>query len=248
MGWIPSSSDPNSGTGNMGTCCGEMDVWEANSVSAALTPHPCQLAQQTSCNGIACGGPTNRYGSQCDPDGCDFNSFRMGDTSFYGKGLTVDTSKPFTVVTQFHTADNTTTGALSEIRRIYIQNGKVIQNSKTNVPGMSSYDSVSDAFCGAQKAAFGDTTSFQKQGGLNQMGAAMAHGMVLVMSLWDDHAANMLWLDSNYPASASLSQPGIVRGSCATTSGVPADVESQSPNAQVTFSNIKFGGIGSTMY
>jgi cellulose 1,4-beta-cellobiosidase len=170
----------------------------------------------------------------------------MGNTSFYGNGLIVDTSKPFTVVTQFLTNDNTTTGTLTEIRRIYVQNGRVIQNSKTNIPGMTPYDSITDTFCDAQKSAFGDTTSFQNHGGLAQMGAAMARGMVLVMSLWDDHAVNMLWLDSTYPANASVSQPGVARGSCATTSGVPTDVESQSPNAQVVFSNIKFGDIGST--
>jgi hypothetical protein len=34
---------------------------------------------------------------------------------------------------------------------------------------------------------------------LAQIGAAMAHGMVLVMSLWDDHAVNMLWLDGTFP-------------------------------------------------
>jgi len=27
----------------------------------------------------------------------------------------------------------------------------------------------------------------------------MENGMVLVMSLWDDHEAYMLWLDSDYP-------------------------------------------------
>ena len=27
--------------------------------------------------------------------------------------------------------------------------------------------------------------------------------MVLVMSLWDDHEVNMLWLDSTYPATVS---------------------------------------------
>ena len=31
------------------------------------------------------------------------------------------------------------------------------------------------------------------------MGESLARGHVLVMSLWDDHAANMLWLDSDYP-------------------------------------------------
>ncbi|CAE6446976.1 unnamed protein product, partial [Rhizoctonia solani] len=67
-----------------------------------------------------------------------------------------------------------------------------------------------------------------------------------VMSLWDDHAAHMLWLDSNYPLDRSATQPGVARGTCPTTSGDPKDVEAQSPNASVTFSNIKFGDIGST--
>ena len=30
----------------------------------------------------------------------------------------------------------------------------------------------------------------------------MENGMVLVLSLWDDHEAGMLWLDSNFPADA----------------------------------------------
>ncbi|KAB5588337.1 1,4-beta-D-glucan cellobiohydrolase [Ceratobasidium theobromae] len=133
----------------------------------------------------------------------------MGDTSFYGKGLTIDTSQKITVVTQFITADGTSTGALSEIRRIYVQNGKVIQNSKANISGMSAYDSITEAFCAAQKTAFNDT-------------------------------------NIDYPVGADHSKPGVARGTCATTSGVPADVESQSPNFSVTYSNIRFGDIGST--
>lgn len=78
------------------------------------------------------------------------------------------------------------------------------------------------------------------------MAAGMAKGMVLVMSLWDDHYANMLWLDSSYPTDKSTSTPGVARGNCPTSSGVPADVESQSASAQVIYSNIKFGPIGST--
>ena len=31
------------------------------------------------------------------------------------------------------------------------------------------------------------------------MGDSMARGQVLVLSLWDDHEAHMLWLDSDYP-------------------------------------------------
>nr|ADN88316.1 cellobiohydrolase I [Neolentinus lepideus] len=249
VGWDGSPSDPNAGTGQFGTCCNEMDVWEANNNAAAFTPHPCTVSGQTRCDSTAndaCGA-TNRYNSVCDPDGCDFNSFRMGDKTFYGAGMTVDTTKKFTVVTQFITDDGTETGTLSEIRRIYVQDGKVIQNSKVNIPGMSSsYNSITDQFCTDQKTAFGDTTSFQDKGALEGISKAMASGMVLVLSVWDDHAVNMLWLDSDYPTDADPSQPGIARGTCATTSGVPTEIESSQANASVTYSNIKFGDIGST--
>ena len=223
-----------------------MDIWEANSQATAYTPHVCTVSGQTLCTGTACGAGSLRYDGVCDKDGCDFNSFRMGDQSFFGPGKTVDTNQKFTVVTQFHTSDNTTTGTLSEIRRIYVQNGQVIQNSKVNIPGMPADDSITDAFCNAQKTTFGDTNSFEQRGGLATMGNAFEQGMVLVMSLWDDYAVDMLWLDSDYPPGKNVSAPGVARGSCATTSGVPANVESQSPDASVTFSNIKFGAIGST--
>jgi cellulose 1,4-beta-cellobiosidase len=219
-----------------------MDIWEANSNAAAFTPHPCSSTGQTMCTGDDC----TRDTGLCDADGCDFNSFRMGDQSFYGKGLTVDTSQKFTVVTQFITSDNTTTGTLSQIRRIYVQNGKVIQNSVTDVAGIDTTNAISDNFCTEQKAAFGDTDYFAQKGGLKKMGTALGTGMVLSLSIWDDYSVSMLWLDSDYPTNAATTAPGVARGTCATTSGVPAQIESQSPNAQVIFSNIKFGDIGST--
>ncbi|CAE7130056.1 unnamed protein product [Rhizoctonia solani] len=241
LNWTGSSNDVNSGTGRYGTCCSEMDIWEGNVVSTAYTPHPCSVNGQTRCDSTG-----TECSSFCDQPGCDFNSYRMGDKTFYGSGLTVDTTKKITVVTQFVTADGTASGALKEIRRLYVQNGKVIQNSKTNIPGMATYDSVSDQFCAAQKTAFNDQNVFAAKGGFTKFGSDLDKGMVLVLSIWDDHAANMLWLDSNYPTSGSASTPGIARGTCATTSGVPADVEANSPNASVTYSNIRFGDIGST--
>jgi cellulose 1,4-beta-cellobiosidase len=56
----------------------------------------------------------------------------------------------------------------------------------------------------------------------------------------------MLWLDSNYPLDKDASTPGVARGECSTSSGVPTDVIADSPDASVTFSNIKYGPIGST--
>jgi cellulose 1,4-beta-cellobiosidase len=224
-----------------------MDIWEGNFNSAAYTPHVCTVQGQTRCSGTQCGDdPDNRYGGVCDKDGCDFNSYRMGNQAFLGKGMTVNTSAKFTVVTQFITADGTANGALSEIRRIYVQNGKVIQNSATAVAGITATNSISDNFCAQQKTAFGDRNDFQTKGGLKAMGDALNRGMVLALSIWDDHAANMLWLDSSYPLNKSTTTPGVKRGPCATTSGVPKDVESQNPGSSVTYSNIKVGDLNST--
>jgi len=244
--WKTSPDDPNSGSGKYGSCCTEMDIWEANSVSTAYTPHPCNKNGLFRCSGPECGDGDSRYAGVCDKDGCDLNSFRAGVKNFYGKGSEVDTSKPVTVITQFITKDGTDTGDLVEIRRLWVQGGKVIRNPSVNVPNVKAYDSVSDQMCAEQKAAFGDKNDFQNKGGLKALGAALERGMVLVMSLWDDHEAHMLWLDSNFPVEADASKPGIARGTCPTTSGVPSDVESQHPDANVKFSNIKFGALNST--
>ncbi|KUJ17569.1 cellobiohydrolase precursor [Mollisia scopiformis] len=246
-GWTPDSNSANSGTGQYGSCCAEMDIWEANSVSAALTPHSSDNVTQTRCDGNACGGTysTDRYGGTTDPDGCDFNSYRMGNTTFYGPGMTVDTNSVFTVVTQFLTDDGTATGNLNEIKRYYVQNGKVIPNSQSNIAGVSG-NSITETFCKAQKTAFGDTNDYDAHGGFSSMSEAYKTGMVLVLSLWDDYADQMLWLDSNDPATGDATKPGVARGTCATTSGVPATIESSEASSYVIYSNIKVGAINST--
>ncbi|EAW06831.1 putative 1,4-beta-D-glucan-cellobiohydrolyase [Aspergillus clavatus NRRL 1] len=246
-GWTPSSSDANAGNGGHGSCCAEMDIWEANSISTAYTPHPCDTPGQAMCNGDSCGGTysSDRYGGTCDPDGCDFNSYRQGNKSFYGPGMTVDTKKKMTVVTQFLTNDGTATGTLSEIKRFYVQDGKVIANSESTWPNLGG-NSLTNDFCKAQKTVFGDMDTFSKHGGMEGMGAALAEGMVLVMSLWDDHNSNMLWLDSNSPTTGTSTTPGVARGSCDISSGDPKDLEANHPDASVVYSNIKVGPIGST--
>jgi len=223
-----------------------MDIWESNVNSAALTPHVCTVQGQYRCSGTECGDADQRYQGVCDKDGCDFNSYRMGNTTFMGKGMLIDTSKPFTVVTQFITADGTDNGELSEIKRLYKQNGHVVDNSFATFPALSKYNSITDQFCNDQKTLFGDTNDFEKKGGLKGVGTSFEKGMVLVMSLWDDHEVFMLWLDSDYPTTKPTTQPGIARGPCATSSGRPDDVEKNSPGATVIYSNIKYGAIGST--
>lgn len=223
-----------------------MDIWEANKVSTAVTPHVCNKSGQTACtSNSTCGVGDARYDGVCDKDGCDFNPYRMGNESFYGDGKIVDTSSKFTVVTQFITGDSTDTGDLTEIRRLYKQNGNVIQQATSDISGVSG-NSITDDFCKAQKTAFNDTDSFESRGGVAAMGDAFSRGMVLVMSIWDDYAADMLWLDAPYPADADTSKAGVVRGTCAADSGVPATVESDSGDASVIFSNLKVGALNST--
>lgn len=63
---------------------------------------PQKTIGQVRCEGNDCGDGDNRYGGVCDKDGCDFNPYRMGNESFYGSnGSVIDTTKKFTVVTQF---------------------------------------------------------------------------------------------------------------------------------------------------
>ncbi|KAH7068976.1 exoglucanase-like protein 1 precursor [Paraphoma chrysanthemicola] len=241
--WNPLPGNPNSGAGKIGACCAEMDIWEANSVSTAYTPHPCKGTGIVECtDAVSCGDADNRYNGICDKDGCDFNSYRMGNKSFYGPGKTLDTSKKMTVVTQFIGSGS----KVSEIKRFYVQNGVTYKNSDSTIAGVTG-NSISDSFCDAQKTVFGDTSSFKTLGGLNAMAASLARGHVLVMSIWDDTAVNMLWLDSvAFPTDADPAKPGISRGTCAIDSGKPEELEANSPDSTVIFSNIKFGTIGST--
>ncbi|KAG9578945.1 family-7 endo-glucanase, partial [Aureobasidium melanogenum] len=205
-----------------GACCNEMDIWEANEVSTQFTPHACNITGLYECSGAACGS-----NGVCDESGCGYNSYAYGNKTFYGLGDVVNTQHPFTVVTAFHTDDNTATGTLTNITRLYIQNNKIIQNAVVQVAGMA-VNSIEDSFCEVV------ASSFQQRGGLAQMGEAIGRGMVLAMSVWNDPGAFMNWLDSGNA------------GPCNATQGNPALIEANDPTTSVTFSNIKIGDIGST--
>lgn len=241
--WTVSTSDPwgNSGFGEYGSCCAEMDLWEANSASTAFTPHPSTKEGLFVCHGDAeCGSQQgDRTIAPTDRDGCDVNAYRMGETSFYGPGASfaVDTTKPFTAVTQFHAP----TGVLEGINQWYIQDGKRIDHPRY----MGLGNTETDAFCSAQKSHFGDIDDFSKKGGMKAMGEALDRGVVLVISLWDDIAVYMNWLDS-YDPTADPSKPGVKRGSCSPTEGKPETLREQHPDAHYSVTNLKLGDIGST--
>jgi cellulose 1,4-beta-cellobiosidase len=223
-----------------------MDIWEANSASTAFTPHPCNITGPYTCTGTLCGAGSERYDGVCDEDGCDFNGYRLGAQNFYGPKKVVDTTRKFTVVTQFLTNNNRASGELSQIRRLYVQDGRIIQNTLTNVKGISPTNHITDDFCTAEKEVLGGINAFSTQGGLTGIGKALGRGMVLVLSIWDDASTGMLWLDGVYPTTANATSPGVKRGSCSPTSGDAGELAALYPDAAVTFSNIKTGDIGST--
>ncbi|GMF20091.1 unnamed protein product [Phytophthora lilii] len=254
LNWTASTTDSNSGTGEYGSCCAEMDIWESNSISNAYTSHPCSVTSSAGgsyrCESeIECGSGDSRYDGVCDKDGCDFNPYRMGNQTFFGPGsdFTIDTTNSFTVVTRFITDDGTATGTLSEITRYYVQNDVSYEMPYATWSGIEDMNSLTESQCSTAKTEFGDEDDHKAMGGLEQLGLAMKRGMVLTMSLWTDSAAYCLWLDSDYPVTADVSDPGVSRGTCATTTGIPDDVISEQPDATVVFSNIRFGDIGTTV-
>lgn len=233
--------------GHRGSCCPELDVFEANRNASAFTLHPCESPMPQTCEGDDCG-------RTCDTVGCQFNSHPLGSHSFWGPGFKVDTKKPVTLVTQFLTFDGTDEGPLSEIRRFYIQDGKLINNSDASLPRFPDMTgrSINEKFCNAQHAAQLGTgnaltsKSFAPEMGsyMKKMGEALDRGMVLILSLWDDPSTNMAWLDSPKGFGQTNAEiPQSLKGPCF---GKPEDIRSEHKDASVKYSNFKYGAIGST--
>nr|BAF57385.1 putative glycosyl hydrolase family7 [uncultured symbiotic protist of Neotermes koshunensis] len=135
-----------------GSCCAEFDIQEASSKAMVFTSHVCEKID---------GG--------CDSSGCGYNPYRDSkDHAFWG--TTIDVTKPVTVVTQFIG----TAGTMTEVRRLYVQGGKVIKAAQ----------SLSDTFC---------HYSATDVHNMAHMGASFQRGHVIVFSLWDGNG--MSWMD-----------------------------------------------------
>lgn len=191
-----------------------------------MTPHACNITGVYQCTGDDECGQT--YGV-CDEWGCGYNPYVYGVHDYYGpnKSFTIDTDRKFTVVTQFITNNGKPSGVLTEIRRLYVQDGRLIQNAAITVDN-ETFTSLTDAYCNAT------ASWFQQRGGLADMGEALGRGMVLIFSIWDDTGGFMNWLDSGSA------------GPCNATEGDPALIVQEHPDVSVTFSNIRYGDLNST--
>ncbi|OTA91901.1 glycoside hydrolase family 7 protein [Hypoxylon sp. CO27-5] len=216
------------GEGNVdakGACCNEMDIWEANSRANQIAPHPCNQTGPYLCTGDECAA-----GGVCDKNGCGWNPYRLNQPNYYGRGAnyTVDTTKPFTVVTQFPADES---GKLTEIHRLYVQGDKVITAEVVKKEGVPEVSFTNDEYCSATGA-----TAFERLGAHEAMGEALTRGMVLAFSIWWDEGGNMSWLDGAKDGA----------GPCNATEGNPTNIRKIEPHPEVTFSNLKWGEIGST--
>ncbi|EWG38580.1 endoglucanase type C [Fusarium verticillioides 7600] len=214
------------GVGNIkgqGVCCNELDIWEANSRATHIAPHPCNKPGLYGCTGDECSSS-----GICDKAGCGWNHNRINVTDFYGRGkkYKVDSTRKFTVTSQFVANKQ---GDLIELHRHYIQDNKVIESAVVNISGVPKINFMNDKYCAATGA-----TEYMRLGGTKQMGDAMSRGMVLAMSVWWSEGDFMAWLDQG------------VAGPCDATEGDPKNIVKVQPNPEVTFSNIRIGEIGST--
>jgi cellulase len=205
-----------------GACCNEMDIWEANAKATGMTPHTCNHTGLYQCTGAEC-----TWDGVSDQWGCGYNPYANGNHDYYGPGMKVDTNKKFTVVTQFPTFPN---GTLKEIRRLYVQDGKVIQNAPVNITGSvhAGTNVIDTAYC------TGGASRFMDLGGMEGIGNALQRGMVLIFVIWWDVGGYMNWLDTGDS------------GPCNATEGNPSVIVKVEPDPVVTFSNVKVGEIGST--
>ncbi|KAJ8518839.1 hypothetical protein ONZ45_g4153 [Pleurotus djamor] len=246
VNWIPYSD--SKGKGHYGSCCREVDLFHGNGHAHLWSAHPCPSDTPQRCVGeFDCGDrPDYTLNSACDKDGCAFNAYRLGNPTFFGPGPghTIDTTLPFTVTTQFITEDGTDDSIVVEIRRYYKQFGVVIPAPSTSITpppssGMSTFgpfDSITDQYCHDVKQVFDEPDVWDGAGGLQHTVIPQGPdvGKVLVMSIDDDYDRHLDWLETD------------PHGPCPSGSGDPGEVELVSPTAQVRFSDLRFGPIGST--
>ncbi|GMF18639.1 unnamed protein product [Phytophthora lilii] len=186
--------------GTYGSCCTEMDIWEANSMATHIATHPCSTKGQERCLADEDCGATDatKYTGWCDKPGCSL-------------GLSNGQQ-------EFLMHDNTDEGELVEIHRLYKQDDRVVGNPASTWPALNGTYSVTESMCNTSKAYFNDHPYVM--GGLAQLGKEMVGGMTLAMSIWVDYGVNMTWLDS-YSSGENPEAPGVSRGGCPNPGGDP---------------------------
>jgi hypothetical protein len=237
-----------------GTFCSELDLFEGNTVAQQYTTHGCIDACASFSEGVSECEYTSSTKPVCDQSGCGLNPFRYGPGTSYdaetnndawygiGSDFQIDTSKPFTVTTQFHAAN---------ITRFYFQSGNridlptlyVVPPTDGRHYGPFESPALREDYC-ADTFDRWDGDAGNKP--LAQMFKNMESGMVLAMSAWyaqetyvnglpTETQTGMSWLD------------GINNWGHYTKAGPCHETTSDAGSHQATFSDIRFGAIGTTL-
>ncbi|CAI4214067.1 unnamed protein product [Parascedosporium putredinis] len=239
-GWTQSDTDENSGLGNLGSCCAEIDVWESNAHAYAFTPHACEENTYHVCNGDdECGGTysPDRFNGKCDANGCDYNPYRLGNHDFYGQGSSgVDTTKKFTVISRYE---------VDKLSMLFIQDGNVIEVPTPKLEGLEQFsNAITPEYCEAYPLCSRTLTATPRlEEPRSQRRSPPPHGAcpVHLGRPLREHALARLSLP---PEKEGI--PGALRGPCPETGRDPDDVVSNHASAKVIWSNIRFGPVGST--
>ena len=140
-----------------GTWCTEIDLFEANTAALAATPHACAAPDAAG------------FVPSCDRGGCSLNSKTNATRFGPGPAFTINTLRPFDVVTAFPVDAR---GDLAAVDTLVRQGAASFRLLHT------------PAGCGAEHWS-------------DSLSPALAGGMVPTFSLWGDRTsgADMAWLD-----------------------------------------------------
>lgn len=236
-----------------GIYCSEMDLFEGNTVAQQYTTHGCIDACASFTEDVSDCKDDGSEKSVCDQSGCGLNPFRYGPGTTYntetnneawhgvGSSFELDTSKPFTVITQFFE---------SNITRFYLQDGNridlptlyVLPPTDGSHYGAFERPAITEDYC----ADTYDRWDGKSNTPLAQMYNNMENGMVLAMSAWYSQETYVNGLPSGSQTGMSWLD-GVNNWGHYTKAGPCHETTSDIGDHQATFSDIRFGAIGTTL-
>ncbi|WYZ44021.1 hypothetical protein EsH8_VII_000457 [Colletotrichum jinshuiense] len=195
--WTPSATDPHRGTGALGACCPEFDVWNSNRHSFSTISKSCRKNDYFVCNrNCYINSGETKLAPFCDMKGCDYNPYRLNVKDFYGWGKTIDTSKKITVVTRFEE---------TQITQFFVQDGVRFEAPAPGYPDFPEGSGLSDGYCRARADTFGEQDWFLLFGGFTTQNNVLRRPMVLAMSISNDGDG-----DGDSPYSGALTRRALI--------------------------------------
>lgn len=182
-GWVPDKHDPMLGTGRAGACCHTIVLWEGNLESTDYHWSPCLPPWYHKCDDDKCA-------TRCFAFGCRWNPNGNKMKPFYGPGPTntIDSKKPFSVVTQFFIQQTPKAACILKTRATYyIQDGKIFRSAPSDYrPNGALFNTMNKQFCKKMASDFKWGKRWKRAGTWWQRGRGNMYKMVPVFSIFRD--------------------------------------------------------------